>query len=55
MAATPQEWYSSLAPVTKVWLTGAVASGLLAKLGFLDPGLLALFWDKIFTKFQVSW
>lgn len=51
--SNPQEWFNSLTPITKWWLVAAVVSGLGARLGLLNPWLLAWDWTAITHKFQI--
>lgn len=48
--SSPGEWYQALPPVTKVWLTTAVLSGVGAKLKLISPGLLHFAPALVFSK-----
>lgn len=51
--ATPQEWYYGLPIVTRVWITGAVLSGIGARFGLLQPYTIAFIPSLTFEHFQV--
>lgn len=50
---SPQEWWGSLPPITKYWLTGAVATALATRFGLLSPWSIHLSFEAIFTKLQL--
>lgn len=53
--SSPAEWYQALPPVSKVWLTCAVVSGIAVKLQYIQWPLLAYLPPLIFSrKLQVS-
>ena len=53
--SSPAEWYQALPPVTKVWLTCAVVSGIAVKLRYIQWSLLAYAPPLIFSRnLQVS-
>ena len=50
---TPEEWYRSLPPITKIYWTSVVAVSVVTSLGLVNPMLLALDWTLV-GKFQVT-
>eukprot|EP00455_Lapot_gusevi_P050054 TRINITY_DN7202_c0_g2_i1.p1 TRINITY_DN7202_c0_g2~~TRINITY_DN7202_c0_g2_i1.p1 ORF type:complete len:228 (+),score=36.58 TRINITY_DN7202_c0_g2_i1:70-753(+) len=50
---TFQEWYQTLPPVTRTYLSLAVATSALATFGILSPFHLFLDFDLVFKKFQI--
>lgn len=48
-----QEWWLSIPPVTRWWLTIALVLSVGMKAGFLNPMLFTLDWTKTWSKFQV--
>jgi len=50
---TPEEWYRTLPPVTKIWWTGAIVATILATLGVLNPLWIMMDYDLAFGKFHV--
>ena len=53
--STPSEFYQALPPVSRVWLTAAVLSGIGAKLRLVQPLQLALnFFDPMQNVYQVG-
>lgn len=53
MPNTPQEWFKTLPPVTKAYLTIAVLTTALVSFNFLSPFALYLDWRLIYHKFEV--
>ena len=51
--ATPAEWYNALPIVSRVWLSGAVLTGLGSKFGLFNPMTIAFIPDLTFQGFQV--
>jgi len=51
--ATPEEWYRSLPPVTRGYMTSAVAATLTVQLGLLDPSLMHLDFPSIFGSLEL--
>lgn len=51
--SSPQEWYSSLPPVSRVWITAAIVTALAGRFAVLDPRLLAFNWPLIWEKFHI--
>ena len=52
--ATPAEWYYGLPIVSRVWLTGAVLTGVGAKFGLLSPMTIAFIPELTFQHLQVK-
>ncbi|CAE7557774.1 DER1.1, partial [Symbiodinium sp. KB8] len=50
--SSPQEWYNSLPPVTRIYMTAAVATTSLVSFGMLSPFTLHLDTSLLFSKFQ---
>jgi len=54
MAATsPEEWYRSLPPITRGYMTASLASTVLVQMEFLSPMLLHLDFDALLGKFEL--
>lgn len=51
---TPQAWYSSLPPITRLYGTVCVATTLAAVVGLTSPIKLYLSWPLVISKLQVS-
>lgn len=52
--ATPAEWYYSLPIVSRVWLSGAVLTGVAAKFGMFSPMTIAFIPELTFQHLQVG-
>ncbi len=50
---SPQEWYNSLGPITRWWLTLAVGSSVAARFGVPLPLYMAFLWDRVWDHFEV--
>ena len=53
MSQTVEQWFQTMPPVTKSIFLAITGTTLLTAFGVLDPYLLFLDFDIIFTKFQV--
>ena len=47
------QWYKSIPPITRTWLTASIAVPLSVRLGILRAQSLVLFVQPIFKNFQV--
>jgi hypothetical protein len=54
MAVSPEEWFNSLPPVTKVYLVGVVCTTMAVTFKLISIYSLVLSFDMVFKKFQVS-
>ncbi|KAG5178818.1 Der1-like family-domain-containing protein [Tribonema minus] len=52
-AGSPEEWFKSLPPVSKVLITSLVGSTVLVMLGVIDAYNLALLWSPLRHKFEI--
>lgn len=53
MADSPQEWYYSLPPVTRTYLTLAVLTTAGISFGLVNPYNIVIVWPAITEKYQV--
>lgn len=51
--SSPSEWYGSLPQITRIWLTGAVASALLVRFEYASPTVFFVSWPAIIKNWQV--
>ena len=50
---SPKELYLAIPPVTRAWITAAVATSVFEKLGFLSPMMLSFIPWPIWHNFEV--
>jgi len=48
-----EAWYSGLPPLTKIWFTGALITGVIITLGIPPVAYIALKWDAVLKNLQV--
>lgn len=53
LAMSPEEWYKTLPPLTKIYWTAAVATTILTSIGVINPMHLFLDMDMVVGKFNV--
>jgi Derlin-2/3 len=50
---TPQAWYASLPPITKLYGTACVATTVATMLGLVSPMQLIMHWPAVIGRLQV--
>ena len=53
MENTPENWYRSLPPITRIVLTAVFATTCLVQLGLLNPHLIILDWKLVGNSFHI--
>ena len=53
MATSPEEWYRSLPPITRGYMTASFGATVLTQMEFISPMLLHLDFDLLLGKFEL--
>jgi len=53
MATSPEEWYRSLPPITRGYMTASFAATVLTQMEFISPYLIHLDFDALTGKFEL--